>query len=385
MADATPRRALLLGHGGMLWPLPPVLRSAGFEVDVVTLPSPHFRHRIGLRTVKRLPDRRSLLVAAAELDRVRPYDWIIIGDDDTLLALRDSPDLSQAQKTLLAPVTAEEHLWRLGSKVGQAEALSRAGVTHPSSRAVKSEDQAVEAATQIGWPVFLKADAGSAGRAVAKCENADELRREWRRLVDSDRSNPTGAQTGGSAYPAIVQQAIPGTMLDLSGIFFDGRLIHFTNALGNEMPGRIGMSSVRRYRPSAAGDAQVVGALGAIGRTMGIHGFANISAIEDRNGVRWYFEVDLRPTIWAPYGAEFGDDPVYRLREWFDRGEALANTPFAAAENRQPTQGRAIACFTRQSRRDLVRNRASVLRDVPWYNPDGVLLLAKSLILGGDL
>ena len=60
-----------------------MLRSAGFEVDVVTLPSPHFRHRIGLRTVKRLPDRRSLLVAAAELDRVRPYDWIIIGDDDT--------------------------------------------------------------------------------------------------------------------------------------------------------------------------------------------------------------------------------------------------------------------------------------------------------------
>lgn len=380
MTTSTPRRALLLGLGGMLWPLPPLLRAAGFEVDVLALPSPHFRHRLGLRTVRRQPDRRSLLVAAAELDRRNAYNWIIVGDDDTLIALRDHPDLTLAQKERLAPVVTAEHLGHLGSKVAQAAEIDRAGVPVPAHIVVNHVAEAVDAAEQLGWPAFLKADAGSGGRGVARCSDAEELRQQWRRLI-GDSAGASGQRPAGGK--AIVQQAIEGTMLDLSGFFFDGQLVHFTNALGNQMPGRIGMSTVRRYRPTASGDPLLTAELQAIGQTMGIDGFANISAIEAPDGTRWYFEVDLRPTIWAPYGAEFGDDPALRLRAWFDDGTALAS--MSPELSGQPRQGRDIACFTRQTRLDLARNRQRVLGDVPWRNPDGVLLLAKSLIVGGDL
>lgn len=364
----------------MLWPLPPLLRAAGFEVDVLALPSPHFRHRLGLRTVRRQPDRRSLLVAAAELDRRNAYDWIIVGDDDTLIALRDHPHLTEAEKARLAPVVSAEHLGHLGSKAAQAAELERAGVPVPGHIVVSDLAEAVEAAQQLGWPVFLKADAGSGGRGVAKCSSPMELRQQWDLLI---RSPALADRRRDGSVAALVQRAVEGTMLDLSGVFFEGQLIHFTNALGNEMPGRIGMSTVRHYRPSLSGNPDVTAELRAVGQTMGIDGFANISAIEARDGTRWYFEVDLRPTIWAPYGAEFGDDPVPRLQAWFDDGTTLATT--SQGIGGQPWRARDVACFTRHTRRDLARNRQRVLGDVPWRNPDGVLLLAKSLILGGDL
>lgn len=63
----------------------------------------------------------------------------------------------------------------LGNKVNAKEAAVKAGVPVIEGRAVTSEDEAIEAAKQIGYPVMIKAAAGGGGRGMRVCERDADM------------------------------------------------------------------------------------------------------------------------------------------------------------------------------------------------------------------
>lgn len=74
---------------------------------------------------------------------------------------------------------------RLGDKVEARAAMIAAGVpvTPGSDGNVKNVDEALAWAEKIGYPVMLKATAGGGGRGIRRCASAEELRRNYDRVV----------------------------------------------------------------------------------------------------------------------------------------------------------------------------------------------------------
>jgi pyruvate carboxylase subunit A len=74
---------------------------------------------------------------------------------------------------------------RLGDKVEARESMIQAGVpvTPGSEGNLASVDEALQWADKIGYPVMLKATAGGGGRGIRRCANAEELQRNYDRVV----------------------------------------------------------------------------------------------------------------------------------------------------------------------------------------------------------
>lgn len=74
---------------------------------------------------------------------------------------------------------------RMGDKTEARKAMKAAGipVTPGSDGNVQSVEEAREIAAQIGYPVMLKATSGGGGRGIRRCDNADELKRNFTRVV----------------------------------------------------------------------------------------------------------------------------------------------------------------------------------------------------------
>jgi len=74
---------------------------------------------------------------------------------------------------------------RLGDKVEARAAMVEAGVpvTPGSDGNVKNVEEALVWADKIGYPVMLKATAGGGGRGIRRCSSAEELRRNYDRVV----------------------------------------------------------------------------------------------------------------------------------------------------------------------------------------------------------
>jgi pyruvate carboxylase subunit A len=74
---------------------------------------------------------------------------------------------------------------RMGDKTEARKAMIAAGipVTPGSDGNVDSVGQALAVAEKIGYPVMLKATSGGGGRGIRRCDNADELQRNYQRVI----------------------------------------------------------------------------------------------------------------------------------------------------------------------------------------------------------
>ena len=83
---------------------------------------------------------------------------------------------------------------RLGNKVEARAAMIEAGVpvTPGSDGNVANVEEAGSIAEKIGYPVMLKATAGGGGRGIRRCANAEELNRNFDRVV-SETSKAFGS------------------------------------------------------------------------------------------------------------------------------------------------------------------------------------------------
>ncbi len=80
---------------------------------------------------------------------------------------------------------APETIRAMGDKTRARAAMQAAGVpVVPGSEGnLVSVEEALALAERIGYPVMLKATSGGGGRGIRRCENADELRRNFKRVV----------------------------------------------------------------------------------------------------------------------------------------------------------------------------------------------------------
>jgi len=82
----------------------------------------------------------------------------------------------------------------MGDKIQARQTMMAAGVpvVPGSDGSLASLDEAVALAGKIGFPVMLKATSGGGGRGIRRCNNEDELRRHYERVV-SEASKAFGS------------------------------------------------------------------------------------------------------------------------------------------------------------------------------------------------
>ncbi|SCZ58921.1 acetyl-CoA carboxylase biotin carboxylase subunit [Thiohalomonas denitrificans] len=78
-----------------------------------------------------------------------------------------------------------EVIRRMGDKTAARQAMVEAGlpVTPGSEGNISGLDEALAVAEPLGYPVMLKATSGGGGRGIRRCNDADELRRNYDRVV----------------------------------------------------------------------------------------------------------------------------------------------------------------------------------------------------------
>ncbi len=81
--------------------------------------------------------------------------------------------------TFIGPTA--EHITLLGDKAKAREIVARRGlpVTPGSPGELKSEQQALEAATKVGYPIIIKASAGGGGRGMRVVSKAEDIPRAF--------------------------------------------------------------------------------------------------------------------------------------------------------------------------------------------------------------
>jgi pyruvate carboxylase subunit A len=74
---------------------------------------------------------------------------------------------------------------RMGDKTEARKAMIAAGipVTPGSDGNLNTVEEALDVAERIGYPVMLKATSGGGGRGIRRCDSAQELRRNYQRVI----------------------------------------------------------------------------------------------------------------------------------------------------------------------------------------------------------
>ena len=101
--------------------------------------------------------------------------------------LSENPELAAACErrgiTFIGPPA--DVIKRMGDKTEARDAMKAAGlpVTPGSDSNLENIDQALELAETFGYPVMLKATSGGGGRGIRRCDSAEELQRNYDRVI----------------------------------------------------------------------------------------------------------------------------------------------------------------------------------------------------------
>ena len=101
--------------------------------------------------------------------------------------LSENPDLSAACKRrgirFIGP--SAEVIHKMGDKTEARKAMIAAGVpvTPGTEKNLNDLDEAISVAEEVGYPVMLKATAGGGGRGIRRCENLEELKKNYDRVI----------------------------------------------------------------------------------------------------------------------------------------------------------------------------------------------------------
>jgi len=110
--------------------------------------------------------------------------------------LSENPELAAAcaRRDIRFIGPNEEVIQRMGNKIQARKAMIDANipVTPGSESSLVNLQNAVEIATEIGFPIMLKATAGGGGRGIRRCDNLAELNKNYDRVI-SEASKAFGS------------------------------------------------------------------------------------------------------------------------------------------------------------------------------------------------
>ncbi|MCP4408930.1 MAG: acetyl-CoA carboxylase biotin carboxylase subunit [Gammaproteobacteria bacterium] len=101
--------------------------------------------------------------------------------------LSENPQLAEvcAKRRIRFIGPSAQVIRRMGNKTEARRAMIEAGIpVIPGSEGnLRNLDNALEQAEEIGYPVMLKATTGGGGRGIRRCNNADDLRKGYDRVI----------------------------------------------------------------------------------------------------------------------------------------------------------------------------------------------------------
>ncbi len=287
----------------LIQPLPFLLFRAGFEIDAIThkslLDKNHFINR------EVIVEKDCDFIAELAKVELLEYDLIVSADDTTLKVILDS-NLDLERKISFLPVISEKYLGHIASKINLSYLLSEAQILTPPFLVIRTREEAVQAALNLGFPVMIKVDFSGGGEGVFECREIADIAK-----IPQEKFS----------QPLLVQKKIMGHEIDLSGMFRQGELIYFAHSLFEKTATKFGPSLLRTYRKNIA--PQIFAQVKNSGKVLGANGFVNLSAIVTDEGELYFFEADMRPNIWIDFARFIGDDPALRIKKYFATGEIM--------------------------------------------------------------
>lgn len=101
--------------------------------------------------------------------------------------LSENPQLAEicARRNIHFIGPSPDVIRRMGDKIAARHSMIAAGipVIPGSDGNLSGVDEALKCAEKFGYPVMLKATSGGGGRGIRRCENADELRKNFDRVI----------------------------------------------------------------------------------------------------------------------------------------------------------------------------------------------------------
>jgi pyruvate carboxylase subunit A len=101
--------------------------------------------------------------------------------------LSENPELAEAcmRRGIKFIGPTAEVIQRMGDKTAAREAMRAAGlpVTPGSEGNLENLEQGIELAEQLGYPVMLKATSGGGGRGIRRCDNTEDLKKNYQRVI----------------------------------------------------------------------------------------------------------------------------------------------------------------------------------------------------------
>ncbi len=101
--------------------------------------------------------------------------------------LSENPQLAEicARRNIRFIGPSPDVIRRMGDKIAARHSMIAAGIpVIPGSEGnLSGVDEALKCAEKFGYPVMLKATSGGGGRGIRRCENADDLRKNFDRVI----------------------------------------------------------------------------------------------------------------------------------------------------------------------------------------------------------
>lgn len=273
----------------------------GADFRVLTL-SRHIRHKVHCR-----PEETPHVLRQHLAESGIVYDWIILGDEETLYTLLDDPDGGWAE---IFPVDfCDNRPQIITSKTMFTLSCQKRNIPMPPSVICEQAEKLGDAATRLGYPVMVKTDRGCAGNGVHYVENSDAMPGVARML-------PGG--------PWIVQKFIPGRVGSTQLLLDHGKpACWFASLKHTVWPPPYGPSCVRELFEHP----DMLARLEEIGTMTGFHGLCGVDWIVDANNQLYVLELNARPTPCYHLGPFAGVDFVMALGEIARGEEVTVQTP----------------------------------------------------------
>lgn len=300
------KAALIIGQTDyLLRPVAKLLDRAGFEVSVIYRgDSLKLFSKVNLLCISK---SHEALMKDIQNILHQNFDLVILTDDLMIAAILHS-NLPEEIKARILPVTSSAYWSHLCSKNALSTYLEKSKVLQPQFSISQSRQDLEKDALVLGFPLLLKIDFSGGGAGVFECANLEQVR---------------ATVLPPNCFPLLLQKKICGAVIDHSGFFYQGQLIHYSYAQFVSCNSfTFTPSVVRLYSARHTVDLSIVDELNKLGRTLGLHGFANISCIRsDEDGKYYYFEADVRPNVWVNFPYYLNDDPAKAINHFFMTNE----------------------------------------------------------------
>ncbi|XVS66959.1 ATP-grasp domain-containing protein [Actinosynnema sp. CA-299493] len=217
MSKTDQRPLLLVVATGMRLYREYLLRSisAEYRVHLFLTAEPEWEKEYvsGWTVLPSTTDGPAMAAAAAEIHAGTPFSGVLCWDEVRIHAT------AFVARALGLRNGDPDVIWRLRDKGGTRAALKASGVPQPRSIPVKTVDEAVAAAAEVGYPAILKPRGLGASLGVIKVHDEHEVRANFAFTEAARGPEPVVFDTD---QPILVEEFVSGEEISVDSVVRDG-------------------------------------------------------------------------------------------------------------------------------------------------------------------